>query len=91
VARTDLWSAYRAAVPADRHAAAGKDRGPTSHIERPWCTLRQRCARLVRKALPSSECDRNHVGARWHFIRLYNRSRRRRPWGHYRLDGGGLR
>ena len=76
---TDFWSAYLAAVPEERHAAAGKEAGLTNHIERFWCPLRQRCARLVRKTLPFSKCDRNHVGALWYFIRLYNRTRRCRP------------
>ena len=76
---TDFWSAYLAAVPEERHAAAGKEAGLTNHIERFWCTLRQRCARLVRKTLSFSKCDRNHVGALWYFIRLYNRIRRCRP------------
>ena len=79
MACTDFWSAYRAAVPEERHAAAGKEEGLTNHVERFRGTLRQRCARLVRKTLSFSKCDRNHVGALWYFIRLYNRSRRCRP------------
>ena len=79
VACTDYWPAYRAAVPGERHAAAGKEAGLTYGIERFWCTPRQRCGRRVRKALSLSKCDRNHVGALWHSIRLYNRSRRCRP------------
>ena len=69
---TDVLAPYRAVVPADRHAAAGTDAGLTGHIERFWCTLRQRCARFVRKTLSFSKCPDNHVGALWHFIRLYN-------------------
>ena len=76
---TDFLPAYRAVVPAERHAAAGEGAGLTSHVERFWCTLRQRCGRFVRKTLSFSKCWRNHVGALWHFIRLYNRSVRRRP------------
>ena len=76
---TDFWSAYRAAVPEGRHAAAGKEAGLTAHVERFGNTLRQRCGRLVRKTLSFSKCDRNHVGALWDFIRLDNRSRRCRP------------
>ena len=76
---TDFWDAYRAAVPEERHAAAGKEAGLTNHVERFWCTLRQRCGRFVRRTLSFSECPRNHVGALWYFIRLYNRSRRCRP------------
>ena len=63
IACTDFWSAYLAAVPDERHAAAGKEAGLTADIERFWNTLRQRCGRLVRKTLSFSRCDRNHVGA----------------------------
>ena len=76
---TDFWSAYRAAVPEERHAAAGTETGLTAYVERFGNTLRQRCSRLVRKARSFSTCDRNHVGALWYFIRLYNRTRRCRP------------
>ena len=71
---TDFWSAYRAAIPPDQHVAAGKGDGLTNHIERFWCTLRQRCARFVRKTLSFSKCEWNHVGALWYFIRHYNAS-----------------
>jgi insertion element IS1 protein InsB len=70
---TDFLPAYRAVLPEERHAAAGKEAGLTNHIERFWCTVRQRCARLVRKTLSFSKCLRNHIGALWYFIRLYNR------------------
>ena len=79
IACTDFPEAYRAVVPEERHAAAGKEEGLTNHIERFWCTLRQRAARFVRKTLSFSRCDRNHVGALWYFIRLYNRTKRCRP------------
>ena len=52
----------------------GKDAGITCHIERFWCTLRQRCGRFVRKTLSFSKCPLNHVGALWYFIRHYNAS-----------------
>jgi insertion element IS1 protein InsB len=48
---TDAWSAYRSVVPAERHAVGGKGDGITNHIERFWCTVRQRCGRFVRKTL----------------------------------------
>ena len=76
---TDLWPSYLAAVPEDRHARAGRDAGLTCHVERFWLTLRQRCARVVRRTLSFSKCDRNHLGALWYFIRLYNRTQRCRP------------
>ena len=72
---TDFLAAYRAVIPEERHAAAGKEVGRTNHVERFWCTLRQRCGRFVRKTLSFSKCPRNHVGALWYFIRQYNQSR----------------
>jgi IS1 family transposase len=76
---TDPWPAYRAAVPDERHAAAGEDEGRAAPVERLWCTLRRRCGRFARKTRPFPKCPRNHLGALWHFTRLYNRSRRDRP------------
>ena len=75
VVYTDFLAQYRAVIPEDRHTAAGKDAGLTNHVERFWCTLRQRCARFVRKTLSFSKCWENHVGALWYFIREYNQSR----------------
>jgi insertion element IS1 protein InsB len=69
---TDFLASYQVVIPAARHRAVGKDTGLTAHIERFWCTLRQRCARFVRKTLSFSKCPRNHLGALWYFIRLYN-------------------
>ena len=71
---TDFWAAYAAVVPAGRHVAVGKGSGLTNHIERFWCTVRQRCARLVRKSLSFSKCFWNHLGALWYFIHHYNLS-----------------
>ena len=69
---TDFLASYRVVIPRARHRAVGKDTGLTAHIERFWLTLRQRCARFVRKTLSFSKCERNHLGALWYFIRLYN-------------------
>ena len=69
---TDFLASYRAVIPRARHRAVGKDTGLTAHVERFWLTLRQRCARFVRKTLTFSKCERNHLGALWYFIRLYN-------------------
>ena len=69
---TDVRASYGAVVPKDQHPAVGKETGETAHIERFRLTLRQRCARFVRKTLSFSKCERNHVGALWYFIRLYN-------------------
>jgi insertion element IS1 protein InsB len=72
---TDFLASYQAVIPTARHRAVGKDTGLTAHIERFWLTLRQRCARFVRKTLTFSKCPKNHIGALWYFIRLYNESR----------------
>lgn len=75
VVSTDFLASYPVVIPAPRHRAVGKDTGRTAHVERFGLAPRQRRARLVRKALPFSKCARNHLGALWYFIRLYNRSR----------------
>ncbi len=74
IVATDFLAAYRAVVPQDRHAPAGKEAGLTNHVERFWLTVRQRVARVVRKMLSFSKCDLNHIGALWDFIRYYNAS-----------------
>lgn len=71
---TDFWAAYAAVLPADQHQACGKEAGETNHVERFNNTLRQRCARLVRKALSFSKSLVNHLGAIWLFVRHYNLS-----------------
>lgn len=71
---TDFLPAYRAVLPDERHAAAGKEAGLTNHVERFWLTVRQRVGRFVRKTLSFSKCCWNHVGALWDFIRHYNAS-----------------
>ena len=70
----DVRAAYLAVVPDERHAAAGKEAGLTAHVERFWCTVRQRCGRFVRKTPSFSKCQWNHVGSLWDFIRHYNAS-----------------
>jgi insertion element IS1 protein InsB len=51
---TDFWAAYRAVLPAGQHTRCGKGEGRTNHVERSWCTLRQRCGRFLRKSPSSS-------------------------------------
>jgi IS1 family transposase len=72
IVATDLLPVYRAIVPEAWHATGGKELGLTAHIERFFGTLRQRCARLVRKTLSFSRKMENHVGALWYFVRHYN-------------------
>ena len=71
---SDFWAAYAAVIPESQHTPCGKGAGKTCHVERFWCTVRQRCARFVRKTLSFSRCHWNHTGALWYFIRHYNAS-----------------
>ena len=71
---SDFWAAYAAVVPEPQHVACGKESGLTNHVERFWCTVRQRCGRFVRKTLSFSRSDSNHIGALWYFVRHYNAS-----------------
>ena len=71
---TDLWEAYAAALPSDRHHRCDKGTGRTNHVERFFGTLRQRCARVVRKALSFSKKLENHISALWYFTHQYNAS-----------------
>ncbi len=54
--------------------AVGKETGQTYKIERFNATLRQRVARLVRKALSFSKTLENHIGAIWYFVHHYNQT-----------------
>jgi len=58
---SDFWAAYAAVVPESQHIRCGKGDGMTNHVERFWCTVRQRCGRFVRKTLSFSRCDTNHI------------------------------
>ena len=56
---TDDWQAYKQIIPADQHRFS-KHKKETNHVERFFCTLRQRCSRLVRLSLSfSKKLDRN--------------------------------
>lgn len=46
---TDEWEAYRRVLPPAAHRPSGKGSGRTSIVEAVNCSLRQRCAVLVRK------------------------------------------
>jgi IS1 family transposase len=72
IVATDLLPIYEAMVPERWHATGGKGSGLTNHSERFFGTVRQRCARVVRKTLSFSRKMENHVGALWYFIRYYN-------------------
>ena len=70
---TDEWDAYKQVIPAERHSASGSKKN-TNHAERFFCTLRQRCARLVRKALSFSKKPDRHLMAIKFFVANYNLS-----------------
>lgn len=67
----DFLKAYAAVLPSKRHQAVDKASGKTSRIERLNNTFRQRCSRLVRKALSFSKKLANPIGAIWRFIHPY--------------------
>lgn len=70
---TDEWEAYKLVLPAERHRASGRKKD-TNHAERFFCTLRQRCSRLVRKALSFSKRLDRHLRAIRFFVANYNLS-----------------
>ena len=70
--RSDFWDAYAAVFPARTHRSCGKAEGETCHVERWFCTLRQRVSRLVRKTLSFSKCAENHFDAIHFFFTSYN-------------------
>ncbi len=72
---TDRLEAYHQVLPARVHEAS-KYEGKTNHVERFFCTLRQRVSRLVRRALSFSKKLSNHIGAIKYFIWHYNQQQR---------------
>ena len=69
LAYSDFWKAYQEVLPDETHIAVGKDSGQTSHMERWYCTLRQRQARYVRKTLSFSKCDAfHHIVTKWFIV-----------------------
>ena len=69
---SDFWKAYQKVLPQDQHQAVGKESGQTNHMERWYCTLRQRLARYVRKTLSFSKSDAfHHMVTKW-YIYDYN-------------------
>ncbi|KIC71889.1 putative transposase [Candidatus Protochlamydia amoebophila] len=62
-----------------QHQLVSKQSGQTSYMERFNFTLRQRCARLVRKTFPFSKKLTNPIGLIKYFICGYNRQLRALP------------
>ncbi len=71
---SDFYAAYQQVLPATTHRSVDKASGQTMHMERWYCTLRQRLARFVRKTLSFSKADKyHHIVTKW-FITEYNLS-----------------
>jgi IS1 family transposase len=73
---TDFWGAYQAVIPAEQHAAVGKETGETAHVERWNNTLRQRLARFIRMTLSFSKSIVMHEACLLLFLHRYNEDRR---------------
>jgi IS1 family transposase len=70
---SDDWDAYKQVIPSQQHQFS-KQKKHTNHIERFFCTLRQRAARLVRLSLSFSKKLKRHIKAIQFFITHYNLS-----------------
>ena len=71
---SDFWEAYQLVFPAETHECVGKGSGQTNHMERWYNTLRQSCARFVRKTLSFSKSDAMHQIVTRLFIIRHNLS-----------------
>lgn len=71
---SDFWEAYQLVFPAQTHECVGKGSGQTNHMERWYNTLRQSCARFVRKTLSFSKSDAMHETVTRLFIIRHNLS-----------------
>jgi len=69
----DDWTAYKQVIPAERHRFS-KSKKHTNHVERFFCTLRQRCSRLVRLSLSFSKKLDRHVKSIKFVVTHYNLS-----------------
>lgn len=70
---TDDWRAYKQIIPAHQHRFS-KQKKDTNHVERFFCTLRQRCSRLVRLSLSFSKKLDRHVKSIRFVVTNYNLS-----------------
>jgi IS1 family transposase len=71
---SDFWEAYQLVFPKETHECVGKGSGQTNHMERWFNTLRQSCARFVRKTLSFSKSDTMHEIVTRLFIIRHNLS-----------------
>jgi insertion element IS1 protein InsB len=70
---TDDWRAYKQIIPAHQHRFSSEKKD-TNHIERLFCTLRQRCSRLVRLSLSFSKKLDRHIKSIRFVVTNYNLS-----------------
>ncbi len=70
---TDDWQAYKQIIPTHQHHFS-KEKKDTNHVERFFCTLRQRCSRLVRLSLSFSKKLDRHIQSIKFVITHYNLS-----------------
>jgi insertion element IS1 protein InsB len=70
---TDDWQAYKQIIPADQHQFS-KQKKDTNHVERFFCTLRQRCSRLVRSGLSFLKKLDRHIKSIRFVVTNYNLS-----------------
>ena len=69
ISYSDFWEAYQKVLSEETHHPVGKDSGQTNHMERWYCTLRQRQARYVRKTLSFSKKDAfHHMVTKWYIV-----------------------
>lgn len=69
---SDFWRAYGQVFSSENHQQVAKESGEVAHMERFYCTLRQRLGRYVRKTLSFSKSERmHHLVTKW-FITEYN-------------------
>ena len=71
--QTDDWPAYKQIIPTEQHRFS-KQKKETNHVERFFCTLRQRCSRLVRLSLSFSKKLDRHINSIKFVVTHYNLS-----------------
>ena len=70
---TDDWEAYKQIIPRAQHRFS-KRKKDTNHVERFFCTLRQRASRLVRLGLSFSKNIVRHINSIRFIVTHYNLS-----------------
>jgi len=70
---TDDWDAYKQIIPEAQHRFS-KQKKHTNHVERFFCSLRQRASRLVRLSLSFSKKLNRHINSIRFVVMHYNLS-----------------